>query len=142
MKLKEIMTRTVETISPGDTLQTAARKMRDNDIGFLPVCDGDHLIGVVSDRDLTLRALAEGMDPTTIVGRNLVTSPVMYCYEDQDINEAAQVMRDRQIRRLVVLDRSKRLVGVVSLGDLATTATTNLSGEVLQSVSEPFAIAK
>jgi CBS domain-containing protein len=142
MKLKEIMTRSVEMIHPDETLQTAARKMRDSDIGFLPVCDGDHLVGVVSDRDLAIRAVAEGRDPTTIIGRDLVTSPVMYCYEDQDMNEAAQLMRDNQIRRLVVLNRAKRLVGVVSLGDLAMNGTNDLSGEVLQSVSEPFVVAK
>jgi CBS domain-containing protein len=142
MKLKEIMTRDVEVVHPDDSLLLAARKMRDNDIGFLPVCDGDRLIGVVSDRDLAIRAVAEGRDPDTIIGRDLVTSPVMYCYEDQDINEAAQLMRDNQIRRLVVLNRSKRLVGVVSLGDVAMNGTNDLSGEVLQSVSTQAVPAK
>jgi CBS domain-containing protein len=142
MKLKEIMTRDVEVVHPDDSLLMAARKMRDNDIGFLPVCDGDRLIGVLSDRDLAIRAVAEGRDPDTIIGRDLVTSPVMYCYEDQDINEAAQLMRDNQIRRLVVLNRSKRLVGVVSLGDVAMNGTNDLSGEVLQSVSTQAVPAK
>jgi CBS domain-containing protein len=116
--------------------------MRDHDIGLLPVCDGEHLLGVVSDRDLAIRALAEGMDPGTMIGREMITSPVMYCFEDQDINEAAQLMRDNQIRRLVVLNRAKRLVGVVSLGDLALNGTNDFSGEVLQTVSEPVAVPR
>jgi CBS domain-containing protein len=142
MKLKEIMTRSVETVHPSDTLQFAARKMRDYDIGFIPVCDGDHILGVVSDRDLAVRALAEGRDPSTLIGKEFLTAPVMYCYEDQDVNEAAQLMRDNQIRRLVVLDRDKQLVGVVSLGDLAVNETNDFSGEILQSVSEPIAVPR
>jgi CBS domain-containing protein len=137
MKLKEIMTSKVEILHPHDSLQTAACKMRDSDIGFLPVCDGDHLVGVVSDRDLAVRALAEGRDPSTIIGTQLISSPVLYCYEDQDVEEAAQLMQENQIRRLVILDRAKHLVGVVSLGDVALNGSRVLSGQVLQSVSEP-----
>jgi CBS domain-containing protein len=138
MKLKDIMTRDVEVIHPDDTLQTAARKMRDRDIGFLPVYDGNELIGVLSDRDLIIRAIAEGMDPKVILGRDLVTSPAIYCFEDQSIGEVARLMHDNQIRRLVVLERgNKKLVGVVSLGDLAINVDDKMSSEVLQSVSVP-----
>jgi CBS domain-containing protein len=137
MKLKEIMTRDVEVIHPDDSLQAAAQKMRDRDIGFLPVCDGDRLIGVVSDRDMIVRVIAEGKDPTAMMGRSLVTTPVIYCFEDQDVDEAARIMQENQIRRLVILNRDKRLVGVVSLGDLAMNRPADQSGEVLQSVSEP-----
>jgi CBS domain-containing protein len=137
MKLKEIMTRDVEVIHPDDSLQTAAQKMRDRDIGFLPVCDGDRLAGVVTDRDLIVRVIAEGTDPTATMGRNLATAPVIYCFEDQEVDEAAQIMQENQIRRLVILNRDKRLVGVVSLGDLAMNRPADQSGEVLQSVSEP-----
>jgi CBS domain-containing protein len=142
MKLKEIMTRDVEVVHPDDSLQTAARKMRDNDIGLLPVCDGERLIGVVSDRDLAIRALAEGRSPETIIGRDLITSPVMYCYEDQDVKDAAQLMRDNQIRRLIILNRSKRMVGVVALCDLANNGTSDLSGEILQGISEPLVASR
>lgn len=138
MKLKEIMTRDVEVIHPDDSLQTAAQKMRDRDIGFLPVCDGDRLVGVVSDRDIIVRVIAEGMDPKAMIGRDLVTAPVIYCFEDQDVDEAARIMQENQIRRLVILNRDKRLVGVVSLGDLARNRPADRSGEVLQSVSEPY----
>jgi CBS domain-containing protein len=138
MKLKEIMTREVETIHPNDTLQTAARKMRQRDIGFLPVYDGDKLIGVLSDRDIILRAVAEAVDPKTTVGRELITSPAIHCFEDQNIKEVAQIMNDHQIRRLVVLSRNnQQLVGVISLGDLAMNVDEKLSGKVLQGVSEP-----
>ena len=139
MKLSEIMTSEVEIIHPEDTLQTAAQKMRDRDIGFLPVCDDDRLIGVLSDRDVIVRALADGMDPQTMIGRDLVTSPAIFCFDDQTVDEAAKLMHDNQIRRLVVLRRDdKRMVGVVSLGDLAVNVDDKLSGEVLQSISEPI----
>jgi len=138
MRLREIMTRDVEVIHPDDSLQIAAQKMRDRDIGFLPVCDGDRLVGVLSDRDITVRALAQGMQTDSMLGRDLMTSPVIYCFDDQDIDYAAKVMEENQIRRLVVLGRAdKRLLGVVSLGDLATHDTTKRSGKVLQKVSEP-----
>lgn len=138
MKLKEIMTRNVEIIHPDDSLQLAASKMRDRNIGFLPVCDGDRLIGVLSDRDISVRTLAEGLEPTNLVSGDLVSSPVIYCYEDQDVEEAAKLMEEHQIRRLVILNRAnKRMIGVVSLGDLPINGTKDLSDEVLQSVSEP-----
>ena len=108
MKLHEIMTTDVEIIRPDDTLQTAAQKMRDRDIGFLPVCDGERLIGVLSDRDVIVRALADGMDSNSIVGRDLITSPAIYCFDDQGLDEAAKLMHDNQIRRLVVLDRDDK----------------------------------
>jgi len=138
MKLNEIMTREVEVIQPDDSLQSAAKKMRDRNIGFLPVCDGDTLMGVLSDRDITIRALADGMDVNVMLGRDLMTTPAIYCFEDQDVSEAAKIMAENQIRRLVVLSRAdKQLVGVISLGDLARSGTTDLSGKVLQRVSAP-----
>jgi CBS domain-containing protein len=143
MKVSEIMTRDVVIMQPDDSLQSAAKKMRDSNIGFLPVCDGDELLGVISDRDLTIRALADGMDVNIMLGRDLMTTPVIYCYEDQDVREAAQIMEENQIRRLVVLSREgKRLVGVVSLGDLARHEPTNRSGQVLKKVSEPTSTEK
>jgi CBS domain-containing protein len=138
MKLSEIMTRDVVIMQPDDSLQSAAKKMRDLNIGFLPVCDGENLIGVLSDRDITIRALADGMDVNIMLGRDLMTSPAIYCFEDQDVSEAAKIMEENQIRRLVILDReNKRLVGVISLGDLARNETAKRSGQVLQKVSEP-----
>ena len=138
MKLSEIMTRDVAVLQPDDSLQFAAKKMRDRNIGFLPVCDGEKLIGVLSDRDITIRALAEGMDVNIMLGRDLMTAPAIYCFDDQDVSEAAKIMEENQIRRLVILSREeKRLVGVVSLGDLARNETTDRSGQVLQKISQP-----
>lgn len=142
MKLREIMSDNVEVIHPDDTLQTAAEKMRDRDIGFLPVCDGERLIGVLTDRDLITRALADGLESKAMLGRDLVTSPAIYCFDDQGVDEAAKLMHDNQIRRLVVLSRDKQMVGVISLGDLAMTADDKLSGDVLQSVSEPMSASR
>jgi CBS domain-containing protein len=138
MKLSEIMTREVEIIQPDDTLRLAAQKMRNRDIGFLPVCDGDILMGVLSDRDITIRALADGMDINVMLGRDLMTTPAIYCFDDQDVKDAAKLMGENQIRRLVILGReSERVVGVISLGDLARKGITDISGQVLQRVSEP-----
>jgi CBS domain-containing protein len=138
MKLSEIMTREVVILQPDDSLQSAAKKMRDHDIGFLPVCDGETLLGVLSDRDITIRALADGMDVNIMLGRDLMTAPAIYCFEDQDVSEAARIMEENQIRRLVVVSRDdKRLVGVISLGDLARNGTAQLSGQVLRKVSRP-----
>jgi CBS domain-containing protein len=138
MKVSEIMTREVEILQPDDTLSLAAQKMRDRDIGFLPVCDGESLMGALTDRDITIRALAGGMDLNVMLGRDLMTTPALYCFDDQDITEAAKVMADNQVRRLVILSReNERVVGVISLGDLVRRGITDLSGQVLQKVSEP-----
>jgi CBS domain-containing protein len=138
MKLSEIMTRDVVVMQPDDSLQSAAKKMRDLNIGFLPVCDGEILLGVISDRDIIIRALADGMDVNIMLGRDLMTTPAIYCFEDQDVSEAAKIMGENQIRRLVVVSRDdKRIIGVISLGDLARNETTDRSGQVLQKVSEP-----
>jgi CBS domain-containing protein len=112
--------------------------MRDRDIGFLPVCDGEALMGVLSDRDITIRALADSMDINVMLGRDLMTTPAIYCFDDQDVTDAAKVMGENQIRRLVILGReNQRVVGVISLGDLVRKGITDLSGQVLQKVSEP-----
>ena len=136
MKVKDVMTGSVEFIQPNDTLKMAAQKMKERDIGFLPVYEGDELIGVLTDRDLAVRALASDMNPDAIVGRELVTSPVVYCYEDQDVEEAARLMRDNQIRRLVVLNRNtNQPAGVVSLGDLSRNVKEKTAGQTLERIS-------
>jgi len=138
MQIKEVMTTGVEVVRPDETLQEAARKMKSIDVGPLPVCDGDRLVGMITDRDIIVRATADGRDPKTTPVKEAMTPGIVYVYEDQDIEEAAQLMKERQIRRLVVLDRNKRLVGILSLGDLAEdTRDEQLSGEVLERVSEP-----
>lgn len=136
MKLKEIMNSEVEVVHPDDTLQTAARKMRERDIGFLPVCDGERLVGALSDRDVTVKAIAEGMDPRTTRVKDVVHSKVIWCFDDQNVSEAAKKMKVNKIRRLMVIRRDDRqLVGVVSLGDLANNGSEKMSSSVLHSVS-------
>jgi CBS domain-containing protein len=139
MQLKDIMTPKPECIRPDDTLQNAAARMRDLDVGPLPVCgDDDRLAGMITDRDIVVRAVAEGKDPRTTRVREAMTEEFIYCFEDQDVQEAARGMQEHQVRRLLVMNRDKRLVGIVSLGDLATeSGDARKSGEVLQDVSEP-----
>jgi CBS domain-containing protein len=138
MQIKTIMTPKPECVSPEISLQDAARKMRNLDVGPLPICDNDRLAGMITDRDIVVRAVAEGRNPQTTKVREVMTEEAVYCFEDQDIEDAARTMQERQIRRLLVLNRNKRLVGIVSLGDLATeSGDTQQSGEVLQDISEP-----
>ena len=138
MHIREVMTRGVEVIRPEDTLQEAARKMKSIDVGPLPVCDGERLVGMITDRDIIVRATAEGRDPKTTPVKEAMTPGIVYVFEDQDLDEAAQLMKERQLRRLVVLDRNKKLVGILSLGDIAADHRDDkLSGEVLEKVSEP-----
>lgn len=138
MLLKDIMTRDVQVIPPDAPVKVAAEKMKALDVGPLPVCDGDRLVGILTDRDIAVRAVAEGRDPKRTKVRDIMTPEVVYAFEDQDVEEAARLMRDRQLRRLVVLNREKRLTGIVSLGDLAVeTRDKTLAGDVLEKVSEP-----
>lgn len=137
MQVSDVMTREVECTRPNATLREVARRMSELEIGPMPVCDQDRLVGMITDRDITVRALAEGSDPDTTRVRDVMTQGVFYCFGDQDVSEAAQTMKDKQVRRLAVLDRDKRLVGIVSLGDLAVvTHDEELVGETLEAVSE------
>jgi CBS domain-containing protein len=138
MQLKDVMTREVEVIRPDTPIAEAARKMDELNVGPLPVCDGERLVGMVTDRDITVRATSAGLDPRTTPVREAMTQEVVYCYEDQDVREAAEMMSDKQIRRLPVISRDKRLVGIVSLGDIAAeTRDDRMTGDVLEKVSEP-----
>jgi CBS domain-containing protein len=132
MQIRDVMTPHVEVIHPDATLREAAAKMKSLDVGPIPVCDGERLQGMLTDRDITVRATAEGRDPNSTRVRDVMSPEVIYCFEDQDVQDAARMMEDRQIRRLVVLDRDKRLAGIVSLGDLAVqTEDEELGGEEL-----------
>src|SRR6185295_9736885 len=138
MQLKEFINYRVEVVQPGDTLQQAAEKMRDLDVGSMPVCDGQSLIGIVTDRDITIRATAQGQDPTMTPVRDVMSPDVFFCFEDQEVEEAAAIMRENQIRRLFVLNEEEELVGITSLGELATvTGNRDLAGETLERISEP-----
>ena len=122
MKIAELMTPDVEVIRPDDTLQTAAKMMADLDAGILPVGENDRLVGMITDRDITVRAVAEGRDPEKTTVRDAMSDQVRYCFDDEDPQQVAQKMGALQVRRLPVLNRDKRLVGIVSLGDLVIGA--------------------
>ena len=138
MQVYEIMTPEVEVIHPDATLKEAAEKMSRLEIGPLPVCDGELLVGMLTDRDITIRATAQDRDPNTTKVREAMTSEVVYCFTDQEVQIAAQMMEMRQIRRVPVLNRNKQLVGIVSLGDLSVeTQDQKLAGKTLEGVSGP-----
>jgi len=138
MKINEIITHDPEVIRPGTALIEAAQKMKSLDIGMLPVCDGDRLVGVITDRDITVRGVAQGCDPKTAHVQEVMTPEVIYCFDDEDVKDVAKKMEEKKVRRLPVLNREKRLVGIVSLGDLAVrTGKEKLAGEVLERVSGP-----
>jgi len=138
MRVRDVMTREVECVHAGDTLQQAAWKMKGLNVGSLPVCaDDERVVGIITDRDLTVRATAEGMDPNTTHIREAMTPNVQYCFEDSDVEEASRLMREKQIRRVLVLNRDKRLAGIVSLGDLAVeTHDRGLAGKTVEAVSQ------
>lgn len=136
MHVHDVMTAPVRTIHPDAPLQEAAERMRSLDVGPLPVCENNRVIGMITDRDITVRATAEGMPPKLGHVRDVMTKEVICCFEDQDVEEAAQLMKEKQLRRLVVVNRKGRLVGIVSLGDLAVeTHDEHLVGETLEKVS-------
>jgi CBS domain-containing protein len=138
MQIKEIMTREPVVIQPDVVLKEAAVRMRELDSGVMPVGRTDRLVGMLTDRDITIRATAAGKDPNRTRVEEVMTPDVVYCFEDDDLRDAARKMEEHQLRRLIVLNRDKRLVGILSLGDLAVhTADDRLAGEVAEAVSEP-----
>jgi CBS domain-containing protein len=137
MKIREAMTRDVRMVRPDQTIREAAHLMAELDIGALPVEDGDRLVGMITDRDIAVRAVAEGRGADTMV-REVMTNEVKYCFDDQDIEEVTRNMGEQRLRRLPVVDRNKRLVGILSLGDLALDEDVqDEAGEALGGISRP-----
>lgn len=132
-KTSEVMSSYVQTISPDATIEEAAQEMRDGDFGLLPVGENEQLLGVITDRDITIRAVAEGKGPETQV-RDIMSEGVVWVEEDDSIEAAAQIMSDHQIRRLPVVDADQRLVGIVSLGDFAVESSD--IGPVAEALSD------
>ena len=135
MKLKDIMSTEVEIVRPDASIQEAAEKMRSLDVGALPVCDGRRLIGMITDRDITIRATAAARDPKTTLVRDCLSSEPVYGFEDQDLEDAQTLMEQKQIRRLPVMSRDKELVGIVALGDLAAKVGAAMVGQATQAIS-------
>lgn len=137
MQIKDLMTREVELIGPMTMIKDASRMMRDDDLGMLPVAKDDRLVGTLTDRDIVVRAVAEGKDPSQTPVGDVMSERVLYCFDDQTAKEVAENMGGNQIRRLPVLNRDKRLVGIVSLGDLSVGGPADQAGEALGRISEP-----
>ena len=136
MRVSEVMTRDVAVVAPYDSVREAARRMDQLNVGALPVCNGRRLVGIVTDRDITVRCTAVGARPDTTRVEDAMTDDVRWCYEDDDVEEAEEAMRNMQIRRLPVVDGRKRLVGMLALGDLATDHAPGTE-ETLRTISEP-----
>jgi len=132
MKVSEIISQEPTCVSPRTTVLETAQTMKVLDVGMLPVCDQDRLVGTVTDRDITIRVVAQGWDAKQTPVRDVMTEETVYCLDDQKAEEAAQLMREHQVRRLPVLNRDGRLVGIISLGDLAAcSGNEEMAGEVL-----------
>jgi CBS domain-containing protein len=132
MKISEIISRNVTYVSPQTTVMETAQTMRILDASMLPVCDHNRLVGTVTDRDITIRAVAKGCDAKHTPIADVMTEETVYCFDDQDADEAARLMREHEVRRLPVLNRERRLVGIISLGDLAACdGNEEMAGEVL-----------
>ncbi len=138
MRISEIMSRDVAIAAPSDSIQKVAQKMAEIDAGFIPVGENDRLVGMVTDRDIVIRAVAKGKAPGRCVARDVMSADVKYCYEDETIEDAARNMATLQVKRLPVLNRDKRLVGILSLGDLACEPEADEhSKEALAGISQP-----
>lgn len=134
-QIKDVMTPNMKWMSPDSPVSQIAQTMRDMDVGFMPLAENDRMIGMVTDRDITVRAIAAGKNPEDTPGRDIMTPKTYYCYDDQDIEEVCNNMGEIQVRRLPVVNRDKRLVGIVSLGDLSQSASRPNVGQTQQQIT-------
>ena len=135
-QVSDVMTRGVRSLSPRDSMVQAAQAMQELDVGAIPVCNEDRLVGIVTDRDLVVRGLAQACDATTPIDRVMSRQP-RWCFENQSIDDVIAYMRKSQVRRVPVIDEDNHLVGMVSLGDLAVKSDEQMAGQALRSISEP-----
>ena len=135
MKVKDAMHKGAEWVAPATTVLELARLMAKHDIGSIPIGENDKLIGMVTDRDIVCRGLANGKDISKLTARDVMTQNIVWCRDDEDLDDATRIMEAKQIRRLPVIDKNKRMVGILSLGDISHAGKSKLSGEVLQAVS-------
>lgn len=137
MQVKDVMNPNVEFVGPDMCLTDIATKMRDLDLGALPVEEGDDLVGMITDRDIAIRVIADGNDPKTTRVGEIMSKDVTWCTDGQDVEDAAHLMESKKVRRLPVLDEDKKLVGILSLSDISRKASHELSGEVIEAVNPP-----
>jgi CBS domain-containing protein len=136
-QVAELMTRGVRSLAPGDSLQFAAQAMDELDVGAVPVCDGDELVGMVTDRDIAIRGVAQGRPVDCTPLREVMSDKVLWCFEHQAVDEAMTLMSQAKVRRLPVVDQDRRLVGMLSLGDVAVKAGSQGALDALTQISEP-----
>lgn len=136
-RVSEAMTRGIRTMAPHESVMKAAQAMNELNVGSIPVCDGERLVGIVTDRDIVVRGVAEGCAADRTPLSTVMSPQACWCFEDDSIEAAAGRMREAQIRRMPVVDRDKRLVGMLSLGDIATKGGEQVAGEALQDISQP-----
>ena len=139
MEIREIMTKHVDLVDPDTTIRDAAVRMRDDHVGALPVGENDRLVGMVTDRDIAVRGVATDCAPSECTVREVMSEGVYYCFEDEDAEQAAHTMAEHKVRRLPILNRDKRLVGIVAVADLARVG---VSQEAMKAISEPTAEAR
>ena len=139
MQVKEAMHTGVEWVEPDTSVSEIAQKMRDLDIGAIPVCEKDHLVGIITDRDITCRAVAKGDDISKLTAGDVMTEGVVYCRDTEDLQDAIHIMEDKQIRRMPAIDEDKRMVGMLSLGDVSHATSQQIAGEVVKAVSDHHA---
>jgi len=135
MKVKDVMHRGVAWVEPQTPIAEIARKMRDEDIGAVPVGENDRLVGMVTDRDIVTRGLAKVRNYMDLVASDVMTKPIVYARADEDVEDALHIMAKNQIRRLPVIDENKRMTGILSLGDISEKGGRDLAGEVMRAVS-------
>ena len=135
MKVKEAMHNGVEWAAPQTPIPEIARRMRDLDIGAIPIGEDDRLVGMVTDRDIACRAVANGADLGTLTARDVMSKGIFYCRDSEELEDALRIMEQKQVRRLPVINDQKRMVGILSLGDIADATPHELSGEVVAAVS-------
>ena len=135
MKVKQAMHNGVQWVGPGTSVAELAALMREHDIGAIPIADNDRLVGMVTDRDIVCRCIAAGLDPKSATAREVMTKGVVFCLDKQDLDDAARVMEVKRVRRLSVINGKKRMIGMLSLGDVYHAAKRPISEEAMQGVS-------
>lgn len=136
MKVKDAMHAGVTWVEPDTRIGELARMMRDQDIGSIPIGENDRLVGMVTDRDIVCKGLANGKDVSALTARDVMTGPIVYCRDDEEIDDAARIMEEHEIRRLPVINENKRMVGILSMGDIADCASRDLTAEVTRAVAD------
>jgi CBS domain-containing protein len=139
MKVKDAMHKGVEYVAPDALVDTIAKKMKELDVGAIPVVRNGELVGMITDRDITIRCVAGGKDPTKVTAEDLMTRDVVHCRDTEEVEDAIRIMEGKQIRRLPVLDEAKRVVGMISLGDISHALPQDMTGEVTKAVSSHHA---